>query len=86
VGTGIIRNSWSVDNQFFLKASVTLSGEPESLLPRWADTSIIVFKGDPAERPNIPLFMSHYQNHTVDIHKELDEAERVGHAYIASLG
>jgi hypothetical protein len=86
VGTASFRNSWSLDNQFFLKASVTLSGEPEFGLPRWTDTSIIVFKGDPAECESLPLFMSHYQNHTVDIHKELDEAERIGHAFIASLG
>jgi hypothetical protein len=86
VGTGTFRNSWSFDQRYFLKATVILSGKPQSLSGKWTDSSILVFEADEKGNFNSLLFMSHYQNHTIHIEDELDEAERVGHAFIASRG
>lgn len=82
---GTFRDSWSIDRRYFLKASVVLSGKPQSVSGHWTDSSILVFEGDANGNFNSLLFMSHYQNHTINIEDELDEAERVGRAFIASL-
>jgi hypothetical protein len=80
------RSSWSNDQKYLVKASVTILEKTKPGLFNLLLTSIVIFEGSSCPLSKTPLFLSSYQIHSDDLDGELAEAERVGHAFIVGLG
>jgi hypothetical protein len=62
-----------------------LSKKKEFGLFNLAISSVVVFEGDPAVMTQPPLFLSSQQIYLASVEEELNEAERIGRAFISTL-
>jgi hypothetical protein len=83
--TQVSRETWSADGKYMV---VSLAKHFPNVDHRRFDivkASVQVFKGDPGLTTKIPIFIGNIDVYSNDMDDQLDEAERLGLSFIASI-
>lgn len=79
------RDSWSLDGQYFLRATVNFLPDINLREVDVINGSVRVYLGDLEIAGSMAIFMSETQSHSDDLYGQLDVAEQLGRDYINSI-